>query len=722
MLFKGLDMFSKTACCIFVTSIILAGCGGGDGASVSSAVTDQGNSNSVNESTANETEQKNTQLVVSFDLQHEYELGGAVALDASKSYDPAGSLIRYQWRLLSTPENSHAQIDAPNDVKTVLKPDVAGEYKVELSVSSDQGMTVVQHTFLAKQGNLAPIANAGDRQEVVKGSTITLDGAKSYDPDGSSIAYQWQVVKQPESSSVALSDAAITNPSVTFELPGEYVFSLVVNDGQSDSPASTVVIHVVNGNAAPVANAGIAQSVVVGDAVMLNGAGSSDIDGDRLGYQWSFVSVPEGSDVAFNVADSINPHFTPDVAGTYVVALKVFDGRVYSDVSTVTVTAASRNAVPVAVAGNAQTVNTNSRVVLDGSASSDADNDSLSYSWSIVTKPQGSSAQLFNSSLVNSSFLADKAGAYLLQLVVNDGQVSSESSRVNINAVTGVNPIPSGAGLLVRGSTFLVIDEQTKKTKLNSYTSACSYVSAADIAPDGKWLGVYGSTNGLFEIDPYQPLCMKKFDVPKSDGIIYSGMAIDKTGDIYLSDSSTLKHLTSDGTLINTYSYSGYVKGVKGIDFSADGQMYGLSYFNGLELVKVNPDSGSTEFVAKLDIPADQSVHNFYDIDIDAEGNLRVLSTSTGLMYVWDLAGNLLRTVKFDQLSGNIGFMPISFVGGEPSEEVAGYTSSANVSSSTSVSSSSSGSSVSIIREVTSSSGSASSSSVISSSYSSSAQ
>lgn len=716
-------MFSKTACCIFVTSIMLAGCGGGgDGSSVSSVVTVPEYPNNANESAANESNQPNALPVALFDLQQEYELGGEVLLDASKSYDPAGKLIRYQWRLLSVPENSNAQIDAPSDVKTVLKPDVVGVYKIELAVSSDSGTTIEQHTFEAKQGNLAPVAHAGDKQEVLKGVTITLDGAKSYDPDGSSIAYQWQVVKQPESSSVALSDATIANPSVTFDLAGEYVFSLVVNDGQVNSPASTVTVQVVNGNTAPVANAGTAQSVVVGDTVTLKGAESSDKDGDPLTYQWSFVSVPEGSAVAFNVADSMNPHFTPDVAGTYVAALKVFDGRVYSDVSTVSITAATRNAVPVAVAGNAQTVNTNSRVVLDGSASSDADHDNLRYVWSIVTKPFGSNAQLSDSTIVNPSFLADKAGNYVLQLVVNDGQASSEASRVNISVVTGVNPIPSGAGLLVRGSTFFVIDEQTQKTKLNSHTTACSSASAADIAPDGKWLGVYGSANGLFEIDPYQPLCIKKFDVPKSDGIIYSGMAIDKNGDIYLSDSSTLKHLASDGTLINTYSYSGYVNGVKGIDFSDNGQMYGLSYFNGLELVKVNPDSGSTEFVAKLDIPADQSVHSFYDIDIDDAGNLRTFSTSTGLMYVWDLEGNLLRTVNFDQFSGSNGFLPVSYVGGESTEEVTGSSSSASVSSSTSVSSSSSGSSVSIIREVTSSSGSASSSSAISSSYSSSVQ
>ena len=45
-------------------------------------------------------------------------------------------------------------------------------------------------------------------------------------------------------------------------------------------------------NRAPVANAGADQAAKVGDQVTLNGAGSTDPDGDSLSYAWTFSTRP----------------------------------------------------------------------------------------------------------------------------------------------------------------------------------------------------------------------------------------------------------------------------------------------------------------------------------------------------------------------------------------------------------------------------------------------
>ncbi|HHD80827.1 MAG TPA: hypothetical protein ENK99_04395, partial [Campylobacterales bacterium] len=97
------------------------------------------------------------------------------------------------------------------------------------------------------------------------------------------------------------------------------------------------------------------------------------------------------------------------------------------------------NTPPIADAGANQNVNTGSTVNLDGSGSSDADGDTLNYTWSFTNKPAGSNALLSNPSLSDPSFVADIDGEYILQLIVNDGEDDSMVDSVTVTAST-----PSG--------------------------------------------------------------------------------------------------------------------------------------------------------------------------------------------------------------------------------------------------------------------------------------
>jgi hypothetical protein len=78
-------------------------------------------------------------------------------------------------------------------------------------------------------------------------------------------------------------------------------------------------------------------------------------------------------------------------------------------------------------------------VDLDGSGSSDANGDQLSYQWDL-TAPAESSARLSGATSSTPSFVADVAGTYVVALVVNDGTADSAPDMVNISAagqVTG---------------------------------------------------------------------------------------------------------------------------------------------------------------------------------------------------------------------------------------------------------------------------------------------
>ena len=93
------------------------------------------------------------------------------------------------------------------------------------------------------------------------------------------------------------------------------------------------------------------------------------------------------------------------------------------------------NTAPVARAGTDQSVLLSSVVSLDGTSSSDAESDPLTYSWSLVARPADSAAVLSAANVARPQFTADKPGTYSLSVVVSDGKLSSSTSTVNVVAV-----------------------------------------------------------------------------------------------------------------------------------------------------------------------------------------------------------------------------------------------------------------------------------------------
>jgi hypothetical protein len=287
----------------------------------------------------------------------------------------------------------------------------------------------IQWSFTPVAGNRAPVANAGADQTIAGvGLTVTLDGSGSSDPDGDALQYAWTLIDRPAGSAAPLTEPATVSPTFVPDKKGTYVAQLVVSDGALASPPDTVTIVV--GNTPPVANAGPDQTADIGTTVTLNGAGSSDIDGDPLTYSWTLQSRPAGSDAVLLNALSVNPTFSVDVAGSYVVELIVNDGTANSTADTVVID--TDNSAPVANAGPDQTVLVTQAVMLNGSASSDADGDALTFAWTFVSRPAGSAAVLNNPIAVQPQFVVDQPGTYRLRLVVNDGTVDSAPDFVDV--------------------------------------------------------------------------------------------------------------------------------------------------------------------------------------------------------------------------------------------------------------------------------------------------
>lgn len=284
--------------------------------------------------------------------------------------------------------------------------------------------------------NRLPIANAGLDQTVHPGTLVTLDGSGSADPDGNvPLSYAWSITGKPAGSTATLTNPTSVFPTFTPDLLGDYTVELVVTDslGLASQPNQVVVSTF---NSAPIANAGPDQAVIVlGTMVQLDGRLSDDENGDPITYFWTISAKPAGSAAVLNDPTLIGPSFVADVQGSYVVTLVVTDS--FGAVSAPdTATISFQNVKPVANAGNNQAAVVGDTVFMDGSGSSDANGDPLTYGWSIVSAPVGSTAVLSDPTLAQTTLTPDVPGTYVVGLIVNDGFINSDPDNITITAIS----------------------------------------------------------------------------------------------------------------------------------------------------------------------------------------------------------------------------------------------------------------------------------------------
>ena len=347
-------------------------------------------------------------------------------------------------------------------LKLQLKNTVALNQQVTITLNAMAGNESSLHSTISNgvitrvvQLSYRPIAKAGLNKSVPEAELVQLDGSESYDEDGSPITYLWT-----SPAGIVLNNNTIKNP--TFTAPNVnantiYTFTLVVNDGTSDSDPSNVSITVLQVNKRPIANAGADKSYTEGTSVSLDGSLSSDPDLDVISYKWTSMD----GIILFDPL-SVSPSFIAPQVNTdkfYRFKLEVSDGVLFSVPDTVRIKVMQLNKKPVAFAGGDQTVNEGVLVQLDGSLSSDPDAEPITYKWvvpSIVTLSSATiSKPTFTAPFVH------RDSVIVIALVVNDGKINSDTDKVSIT-IKNLNILSSEAQILnaqLTGADSVKVDQ-----------------------------------------------------------------------------------------------------------------------------------------------------------------------------------------------------------------------------------------------------------------------
>ncbi len=262
-----------------------------------------------------------------------------VYLDGSGSHDAENDPLTYQWSFESRPPGSNAVIEDATSEHASFVPYLVGDYIARLIVN-DGTVDSAPDTVPIEATNLPPIADAGS-DDVYNGNPVAyvFDGSNSSDTDGHSLTYMWTLESAPPGSEAVVLDAETETPSLVPDLRGDYTLHLIVSDRFAESIPDPVTLEAEN--IAPVAYVPHTElPVVAGSYMVLNGAGSSDEDGDDLTAQWTLVGKPAGSTAELQpTARPQEIQFIADTPGQFVLELVESDGQAESDPVTVTVEA-----------------------------------------------------------------------------------------------------------------------------------------------------------------------------------------------------------------------------------------------------------------------------------------------------------------------------------------------------------------------------------------------
>ena len=381
------------------------------------------------------------------------QAGTLVQLEGSNS-TPSWDITTFQWSQLSGPT---VTLSDP----TIARPTFSAPYVAsggaslvfQLTVTNKDGETSQSNcTVTVTWSNQPPVVNPGSYAPVKAGDPVTLDGSGSTDPDDGIKSYSWEQIEGPpvQLNNANTAQATFTAPDVGME-GTTLTFRLTVTDNHNLTSTATCSVSVTWVNQPPVANAGSYAPVKAGDAVTLDGSGSTDPDDGIATYQWTQLSGPP---VILSNSEVAQPTFTaPHVKyGGDVLnfQLTVTDRGGLKSSAKCTVSVLWVNTKPVADVGDNVMIlsQDQSFTIIQGKALDD-DGDPITYRWLKGINELAPSQPVGPDGVVqlNLATIPPLAvGEHFITLEISDGYDTSTDMMVLTVGNSAPLPAPSGEG------------------------------------------------------------------------------------------------------------------------------------------------------------------------------------------------------------------------------------------------------------------------------------
>ncbi len=361
--------------------------------------------------------------------------GARVQLDARRTTDPLSRAVTYAW----TAPDGIALAGADSELAAFYAAAAPASLTFTLTVCARANVCGTdQVTITVAEGeNLPPLPNAGLDRRAMSGSSLTLDGTASLDPEGTPLTARWSSVDglaTPQLASGLWSP--VTLPIVTEETP--VTFQLDVCDAAGSCGNDRVTITVLPvGPETPTISARIVdhddglvpeQSLFTVE-LTATCPGAPCVDGGR---------VRQLSGIVLGVTPAPLDFATPRVfrAQPFTLEASVCDAAGRCAVQTVEGTVTNdRNEPPVAVAPTTLEARRRQQVILDASASHDLNAEPLSFSWRQSDDPTTVTLVTPSSDRARFTVPADApSGAMRFEVTVCDlaGDCSSATTEVTI--------------------------------------------------------------------------------------------------------------------------------------------------------------------------------------------------------------------------------------------------------------------------------------------------